>query len=186
MSKPAAQYPASQWDGSSKARLADNTKDAGPLYQDWDQAVVELQAVQAELDKNKFIPLPNGAAANLIVGTPVYALANGNGAALADCNGTPPARDVLGILAVGDLSVGHNGTVQVQVRGEITLTTAQWDAVAGTTGGLAANKVYYLGGTAGTLVLTRPATTGDNIITVIVALSATTARICVRHNGISP
>jgi hypothetical protein len=185
MSSPVAQYPAAQWNGASNSRAADPSVDRGPEYRDYDQVVVELQAAQAEIDKNKFLSLPNGAAADLVVGTPVYALANGNGAAKADCNGSVPARDVLGLLSTGDLSVGHNGTVVVQLCGEITLTTAQWDAVAGTTGGLAANKAYYLSGTAGALVLTRPATTGDNIITMIIAISATKAKIIRMHNGIA-
>jgi hypothetical protein len=185
MSKPAANYPASQWDGSSASRTSDPSVDRAPFFQDYDQLVEELKATQAELDKSKFLSLPNGAGADLVVGTPVYALANGTGAAKADCNGSVPARDVLGLVSTGDLSVGHNGTVVVQLEGEITLTTAQWDAVAGTSGGLAANKAYYLSGPAGDLVLTRPATTGDNIITMIIAISATKAKIIRMHNGIA-
>lgn len=66
------------------------------------------------------------------------------------------------------------GNVDIQFAGPLTLTTAQWDARTGGSGGLTPNAVYYLSAaTAGQLTTTPP--TDPNYITPIgFALSATT------------
>lgn len=62
----------------------------------------------------------------------------------------------------------------VAFSGPIVLSTAQWDAVAGTTGGLAAGTKYYLSSSvAGTITATAPA----NSQVVAQAVSTTTAVI---------
>lgn len=59
--------------------------------------------------------------------------------------------------------------------GPVTLTTAEWDAVAGTTGGLTPGARYYLStATAGKLTATPPSTEGQFLCPVGLALSATT------------
>lgn len=79
--------------------------------------------------------------------------------------------------AVGILSRVTGGLVRVQFSGPLTLTTAQWDAITGGSGGLTTSDAYYLavGGTAdGRLTVTRPSGSGDAIVQVGVALNRTT------------
>ncbi len=180
MSKNTAQYPAAIWNGSSPTRSTDISIDRQPDFEDWDQIVAEMQAIQSDVDTNKFVrAVPNPTGGAVAVGKAVYLLANGTGIALADANGTAPARNVLGIVAVG--AAGSGGTVDIQQAGDLTLTTAQWDAVAGSTGGLTPFTEYYLSGTAGAITPTVPATTGDTDIVVGVAKSATVMNVRVRH-----
>lgn len=175
MSSKVAQHPSQVWDGSSSSRPADPSLNRQPDYQDWDQMAAELKAVQA----GHLMVVPNAVGAAVVVGKAVYLLANGTGAALADANGTAPARNVMGLVSVG--APGSGGNVTVLEEGELTLTTAQWDAVAGTTGGLAAFTEYYLSGTPGAITATVPATTGDTDIVVGIAKSATVMHVRVRH-----
>lgn len=180
MSKNTAQYPAAVWDGSSPDRSADDGIDRAPDFEDWDQMVAELRATQAELDKCRFLKtVPNPTGGAVVVGKAVYLLANGTGIALADANGTAPARNVAGLVCVGAADSG--GTVDVQQESDLTLTTAQWDAITGDTGGLVPFTEYYLSGTAGAITKTVPATTGDTDIVVGVAKTATTLNVRVRH-----
>ena len=59
--------------------------------------------------------------------------------------------------------------------GPVTLTPAEWDAVAGTTGGLTPGAYYYLSAaTAGHLTDTAPVTEGQFSTPVGLALSAET------------
>ena len=84
----------------------------------------------------------------VIAGEPVYVdggssvdQAQANAAGTSDAIGLAPAA----VTAAATGSVVFNGTV--------TLSTAEWDAVAGTTGGLTAGAKYYLSdATAGRLV----------------------------------
>jgi hypothetical protein len=73
--------------------------------------------------------------------------------AKADAAGT---NGVIG-LASGAVTAASSGSVQT--NGVIVLTTTQWDAVAGTTGGLVFNTLYYLSAsTAGMITGTAPST----------------------------
>lgn len=65
-------------------------------------------------------------------------------------------------------------TVTEQGAGIVTLTTAEWDLVAGTTGGLTIAAVYYLSSAAaGHLVETPPSATGSYVTQVGYGMSAT-------------
>lgn len=174
MSKNTAQFPGKVWDGSSPSRAADNSIDRHPDFEDWDQIVAEVQAIETKALENDLV-VPNAHGGAVVVGTPVYLKADGSGAEVADANGTAPARNLLGIVSVG--AAGSGGNVTVRQRGDLTLTTAQWDTAAGTSGGLTAFKEYYVSGTAGVLTVTVPATTGDTDIVAGVAKSATTLNI---------
>lgn len=182
MSINAADYPASVWDGQGPTRT-DRESNRRPDYEDWDQLTAEVIATQTELDRFKSemqdMVVPNGQGAALAVGSAVYMLANGNGAVKADANGTAPARNVFGIVTVGQGASG--GNVTVRQRGRVTLTTAQWDTITGGSGGLVANTEYYLSGTAGAITATVPATTGDTDIVVGIAESTTVLNVAVRH-----
>lgn len=75
-------------------------------------------------------------------------------------------------LAVAAITSGQSGLVQYD--GVVTLTTAQWDAVAGTTGGLTFNVTYYLDpATAGKLTSACPTTVGQYVVIVGKAISTT-------------
>jgi len=65
--------------------------------------------------------------------------------------------------------------VTFQFVGPLTLTTAQWDAIAGTVGGLVPGTVYYVDPiTAGHLVGAAPGASGDFVGQVGTAFTATT------------
>ena len=65
----------------------------------------------------------------------------------------------------------------VQYDGIVTLTHAQWDAFAGTTGGLTASEVYFLS-TSGTLDTVPPATPGEWSSQVGIGLNSTQMLLC--------
>lgn len=189
MGQATAQFPTAIWDGSSASR-DDVSKDQSPDFRDWDQIVAEVKAMQEAMDKaaadtdgDNLLTVPNGSGGALVVGTPVYMLADGTGAQKADCNGAAPARNVCGLLKVG--RSGSGGNVTLQQEGDMTLTTAEWDAITGDTGGLVPFTEYYLSATAGGLTATVPATTGDNVVVVGIAKSATVLNIHIRHSRIS-
>lgn len=75
-------------------------------------------------------------------------------------------------MATADISNGATGGVQSD--GVVTLTTTQWDAIAGTTGGLTFKTIYYLSAsTAGAITATAPSTVGQYVQQVGIALSTT-------------
>lgn len=102
-----------------------------------------------------------------IAGAPQYI--DGNSSvdnAQANAEGT---SQVLG-LAAAAVAAAASGAVVTE--GVVTLTTGEWDAVAGTTGGLTADQKYYLdASTAGRLTATAPQTAGQYMVEVGRALS---------------
>lgn len=80
--------------------------------------------------------------------------------------------DVIGL--VYDTTIASGAAGNVIVDGIMTATTGQWDAIAGTSGGLTAGAVYYLSAaTAGLLTATAPSTAGQFAVPVGRALSTT-------------
>lgn len=107
------------------------------------------------------------AGAALIAGQAVYV---SGAAAVNKARANAGATTVLQGLAAAAISNGVSGTIQL--NGVLTLSTAEWDAVAGTTGGLTPGATYYLSaGTAGLLTATCPTTTGQYVVIAGVALS---------------
>jgi len=105
----------------------------------------------------------------VIPGEPVYVDGAGSvDEAQANAIGT---SDVLGIAPAG---VTAAATGQVVTDGVVTLTTVQWDAVAGTTGGLTAGAKYFLDpATAGRLEEGSSATATEYVVEIGEALSTT-------------
>lgn len=105
----------------------------------------------------------------LVPGNAIYSSAAGHvDLAKADATGTSKVRG----LSLETISSTASG--QIQTNGVVTLTTGEWDTVAGTTGGLTYNTTYFLSpGTAGLLTATCPTTVGQLVIIVGVALSTT-------------
>lgn len=92
----------------------------------------------------------------------------------ASSSGTLPRAIVTG-LAAGTGVVG--GRVVVQQGGVLSLTTAEWDAVLSTEGGLTTGATYWLAasfpGNAGNLTPTRPTASGTFAVQVGMASSPT-------------
>lgn len=84
--------------------------------------------------------------------------------------------DADGSTVDGVVSAVHgDGTVSVAAPGPLTLTTAQWDAVTGMTGGLVLGTRYYLAPfPAFARLVTRPETPGLFLTQVGVGLNPTT------------
>ena len=73
-----------------------------------------------------------------------------------------------------DTSTAASSSGNYAAGGIATATTTQWDAVAGTTGGLVFNTTYYVDPTnPGKLTATAPTTTGQVVQQVGKALSTT-------------
>ena len=136
-----------------------------------------LAAAATEVD---VIAKLNANAGTIVIGTPVYP----SSATQVDKAGAAAAgtRRVLGLMQSVSTASGVSGFVQTD--GVLTASTAQWDAVAGTTGGLAAGTVYYLSATAGLLTATAPSTSGHYVCEVGMALSPTELEIDTHRSGI--
>lgn len=98
--------------------------------------------------------------------------------ARANAVGTMPA------IAIALATILADATGAYQSDGNITLTTDQWDAVAGTTGGLTAGSLYFVSAaTAGSITDDPPDTAGQFCQAVLRAISATKAKICLEVNA---
>lgn len=132
-----------------------------------------LDATLAEVDQ---VSMNNGEASSITIGMPVYvSAANTVKKSQANASGT---MDMLGL--VRDTSIAASASGSVQTDGQLTATTAQWDAVTGGTGGLTAGTVYYVSPTtAGQLTATAPTTSGQFVVRVGKALSTTVLDISI-------
>lgn len=124
-------------------------------------------------------PVQNGQynpkyAADCPPGTPVYQTASAEEVGLvnkARAN-TTSTSSVAG-LTVGQAVAEENA--HTQFAGPLTLTTAQWDAVTGGSGGLTPGSTYYLSAaTAGRITATAPSSGGQFVTQVGIAMSART------------
>jgi hypothetical protein len=106
----------------------------------------------------------------LTAGMAVYISAAG-AAKRAQANAAATAK-VIGIWL--DATTATSSTGNCCVGGVATATTAQWDAVTGTSGGLVAGTAYYLDpANPGKLTATAPSTVGQ-LVTFIGIASSTT------------
>lgn len=140
-------------------------------------AVIRIADPEVLGSGNNIIQLTNNSGAPLIIGTPVYSdAADSMAPGVADGSGK---SNIVGLVA--DTSVGDGAQGDVAVGGIIVATTDQWDAVAGTSGGLTFNTPYYLDPTtAGKLTSIAPVNAGQEVVQVIIALSTTEARIAIQ------
>jgi hypothetical protein len=122
--------------------------------------------------------LTNANAGSIVIGTPVYASANDSvDKAKADAVGTV---NCIGLVA--DTSIAAAGVGGIQMDGILAATTGQWDAVAGTSGGLTKDVIYYLSAaTAGLLTSTAPSTAGQYVKEIGIAISTTEMKIQVER-----
>lgn len=112
----------------------------------------------------------NDESGTIVCGTPVYNdAAGGVKKAKADATGT---SKMVGLVYDATILTTISGNIAV--GGILTLTTTQWDAVFGTTGGLTFNTDYFLSdATAGLGSTTVPSTVGHLVVRIGRALSTT-------------
>jgi hypothetical protein len=184
-----AKYPSEVWDGDSKSRNSDNAPFSTPTAEDWSQVVAEVAATQTELDTAKanitsndsdisvlqnnviLTGLTNKNSGALVIGTPVYLSGSGQvKSAMANAAGT---SFVIGLSKLETVA-SNAATVEVQLQGLLTATSAQWDAVTGGSGGLTDGARYFLSNTnAGRLTSTAPTTSGSFVVPIGWALGTT-------------
>ncbi len=123
-----------------------------------------------------FAEMTNNNASPIVIGNAVYCDGAGTvDLAQADALGT---AEILGF--VKDISISAATLGAIQTDGILTATTGQWDAVAGTTGGLTAGTIYYLDpSTAGNITETAPTSAGQYVIRVGKAISTTELEISI-------
>lgn len=79
---------------------------------------------------------------------------------------------LIGLVYDSSIAAGANGSIAQ--GGILTGSTAQWDAVAGTSGGLAVGAFYFLDATnPGKLTATPPTTAGQVNVCIGSAMSST-------------
>ncbi len=121
------------------------------------------------------VNLTNNNAGTVVIGAPVYSVASG-AFDLADCTTAAKAL-VIGLVATPTILAAAIGAIQS--TDVLTATTAQWDAVAGTSGGLAFGTTYYVGATPGTIIAIAPTSVGQYDTQVGNALSTTQLSIVI-------
>lgn len=163
------------WAGESLTR-SDPTVYRHPDGEDWLQLIAEMEAVQGDILNKRYKSYINGEAGTLVPGSAVYLFsATTVKKTVITALGT---AYVLGLVAPSNgAGILTTASGSIQTDGEITLTTTQWDAIAGTSGGLTAGTIYYASGTAGALTSTLPATTGNFDTIVGIALNSTTLKL---------
>lgn len=84
------------------------------------------------------------------------------------------ARATSYVLGLAQAAATAGASVSILMNEVMTMTTAEWDAVTGGTGGLVANQVYFLSPTtAGNLTATCPSASGQTATRIGIALSTT-------------
>ena len=110
------------------------------------------------------------ASAAITIGMPVYGSA-ADAVKRAQANGKATSR-LAGL--VYDSTIAAAGVGNIAQSGVLIATTVQWDAVAGTTGGLIFNTVYFVDpANPGKITATPPTTVGQCVVIVGMAISST-------------
>lgn len=149
-----------------------------PLVIGTDGLIQQLQpgdSISAPMNTPSLRAVTNAeATAALPIGTPVYTSAT-DAVKRAQANAKNTGK-VAGL--VNDTSIAAGAIGNVAQSGIVVATTAQWDAVAGTSGGLAPNTYYFLDpATAGKLTATAPSTTGQVNTLIGLSISSTALEV---------
>ena len=121
----------------------------------------------------------NGNAGTLSAGMVIYhtATASTIDKARSNASGTMDASG----FVVADITTGATGTYQDS--GVLSLTTTQWDAVTGQTGGLTSGSLYYVDpSTAGKITTTVPSTVSQFVQKVGRAVNTTDMHILLKQS----
>ena len=126
-------------------------------------------SVAASTYTSRSVTNGEGAAA-IVIGAPVYASA-ADTVKRAQAN----AKATCKVAGLGlDTTIAAAGVGNIITSGVLVATTAQWDAVAGTTGGLVFNTYYFVDpATVGKITATVPTTVGQCVSLVGLAISTT-------------
>ena len=140
------------------------------------QQLQSADTLDVPTSKANVVTQVNGEAASIVIGAPVYQFAAGSvKKAQANAAGT---ADLLGLVYDATISNGASGSICTD--GVLSATTGQWDAVAGTTGGLIFGTRYFLSPTtAGLLTSTPPTTVGQLVVFIGTALSTTDLQVSI-------
>ncbi|KKL61595.1 hypothetical protein LCGC14_2193730 [marine sediment metagenome] len=132
-----------------------------------------LDASANEVD---VVDMTNNNASPIVIGNTVFCDAAG-GVDLAQANAAGTV-EVLGFVKPTSIAAASSGSIQTD--GILAATTVQWDAVAGTTGGLTPGTVYYLDPTTpGNITETAPTSGGQYVIRVGKAIRTTELEISI-------
>jgi hypothetical protein len=140
--------------------------------------IQQLQAgdtLDATVNEMENIALTNDESADaIVIGMAVFFDADdGCKMAKADSAGTA----LVAAMCITD-SVGTGVTGIFITDGVVVATTGQWDAVAGTTGGLVAGTTYYLSPTDfGEITAVAPAAVGQLVVEIGTAISKTKLKL---------
>lgn len=179
-----AYWPANgPWAGRSPTRSTPSQVHRSPDAEDWEQVIKEVDAVQdfvSDVIGEALLTVENVNASeeDILPGTPVVITDAAEGD-IAVNDGTVAAAAVTGIALetiVAEVAdpASPAGSGQIQTDGIVDLTTAEWDAVTGGSGGLTPGAYYFVGdGGAGTQLVTTEPTGGAIIAPVGQALTAT-------------
>lgn len=113
---------------------------------------------------------------------PVYLRSDGT-VSEAQANSTTTFRPYgLAAEAIGN---GANGDIYHKPGTRVAMTTGEWDAVTGASGGLTAGSRYFLdAATAGQLTTTCPSSSGQQVVEIGVAESTTVLKLSLRIIGL--
>lgn len=125
-------------------------------------------------DPASFFTADNDNGGTIVKGQCVYMKSDGDiDLARANATGTSILAGV-----VQDTSVTTGSPAKIQTDGKISQTTGAWDALTGGTGGLTPGAIYYMSVTTpGMLQTAVTVTGGQQVVKVLLALSATEALV---------
>jgi hypothetical protein len=132
----------------------------------------QLQQLQAGdyFASYSIVTQTNNAGVTLVKCQPVYNDA-ADSVALAQANGADQ-KELIGL--VWSVSALSGAPVDILMDGVLEATTAEWDAIFGTTGGLTPKTRYFLSPTvAGQGTATCPTTDGQYVVELGIAISTT-------------
>jgi hypothetical protein len=121
--------------------------------------------------------MTSGEAGGIVIGAPVYVSAVDTVK-----KGQANAAGTVKLFGLAQGTIATTGIGYIQTSGVLAATTGEWDAVAGTTGGLAYGVEYYLSkDTAGLLTATAPTAVGDYVVSVGIASSTTELQVRIQR-----
>ncbi len=124
------------------------------------------------------ITLTNGNVGSLAPGCPVYE----TGVSLTVDKARANAITTSIVLGLAVTTITASGTGSIRTAGVVTLTTGEWDAITGGTGGLTLGSRYYLDpATAGLLSLAPTDSTGNFLVEVGKAIATTKLMVAIRQ-----
>lgn len=116
----------------------------------------------------------NNETSPIVICTPVYN--DGSDTVKKASAAATGTSTVLGLVYTSpSITNGTSGSILIQ--GILSATTLQWDAVAGTSGGLTAGVRYYLSSSTGLISATAPSVNGQYIVEIGIAISTTEMKV---------